>query len=386
MQAEDIELLKCVDCDGGLEIEDARREEQTLVDGLLRCYSCDRRYPILNSVAIFFRREVLKDYLQSWEIEHIRKLGYDRALEGASNRDPSHLKQVSVAENWQYQWQQVLPYEASDLEEDDLMGESLFWKFIPISRELVRSKKVLVACGGRGRETYHLAKCNPEKIVVNELGTEIYSIADIIPDSGKRLVLLRSDISYPPIKENSVEVAICDHALQHVLDHRLAFSKLTKSVKMNGTVAICVYSRENNYLMTHIVEPAKAVVKFLPLRLQRMISFLPAAVIYLLIRYLYWPLASISNGKSAIFLPLFDHMMFWSKNSFRLVWMSCFDLIHAPIAHYFSQSEIVKMAGSYSVNVDTLSHTHGTTWSLVAHKVESRGTSTCRDSRPLIVS
>ena len=166
---------------------------------------------------------------------------------------------------------------------------------------------------------------------------------------------------------------ICDHALQHVFNHKHGFSKLVQLVKVGGGVSVCVYSAENNFLMTNIVEPCKKFLHTFTLPLQRGIAFPPAAIIFLAIKLLYLPASKIFP-RYAKFLPLFEHMLFWSKNNLNLIWMSCFDLIHAPISYHFTQEDMKNLAKDNDLKVEKLINTHGTTWSMVGVKQDSLST------------
>lgn len=245
MQLSDIDLLKCIDCQGGLIVKESVVESGEIVHGHLKCTKCSRNYPVIEHVGIFFKREVLRNYLKGWEIKKIEELGYFDTLEGsAKSEKPGEKLQLAVAENWEYQWEKVWAWTP----EEDIFGKDLFWKFIPIKPEEVTGKTVFVACGGRGREAFHLSQFAPRKIIVNEIGVEIYSIRKLIPGDGRNVVLLRSDITHHPVKEEKAEITICDHALQHVLDHEYAFTQMVHSVKKRGLIGICVYSYENNFL------------------------------------------------------------------------------------------------------------------------------------------
>jgi hypothetical protein len=67
-------------------------------------------------------------------------------------------------------------------------------------------------------------------------------------------------------------------------------------------------------------------------------------------------------------LPLKEHMMFWSVNCFKDVWLSCFDLIHAPISFHFRKEDMEGLVVMNQLELVKLVNTHGTTWSLVTKK------------------
>lgn len=368
MRKSDVCLLRCVDCHGDLTIKAAEMAEQKIVNGILICDKCEREFPVLREVGIFFRKQEFGNYLKDWEKSELLALGYSSALSHSSEDGLGQDKQLAASENWEYQWNHVFSWSTEQLDKNDLLGEETFWRFIPIDPDKMTGKIVFVGCGGRGREAYHLAKNSPKILIVNELGSEIYAIKELIKNFSPSLLLLRSDLNYHPLKPGVADYSICDHGLQHVFNQAHGFFKLVECAKAGGQVSVCVYSDENNFLMTHIVEPSKKFLHIFPLPLQRGISFPPALVIFLLIRLLYLP-ASKVLPRYAKLLPLFDHMIFWSENSLSLIWLSCFDLIHAPISYHFTKAEMMNLAEKNNLEVEKLVNTHGTTWSLVGNKL-----------------
>src|ERR1019366_8599160 len=157
-------------------------------------------------------------------------------------------------------------------------------------------------------------------------------------------------------------------ALQHVIDKPGAFLVLANVLKAKGTAAVCVYSFENNFLMTHMIEPLKKVIHQMPLNLQRYLSLVPAVIIFLLIKLFYLPAKYCLPESLCKKIPLFDHMIFWSKGRFSLIKVSCFDLIHAPVSYHFKENEVRQLAQNAGLLVEKLINTHGTTWSMTAKK------------------
>lgn len=366
MLASDIDHLRCVDCGASLRIVEVKDDDGVIEEGVLECVQCARHYPVIDSVGIFFRRGVLDDFIHPAEVAAIRARGWLRCLEGGSSTDEQHLRQLAVAENWAYQWCELTEgWQREDFEKAGYLGADAFWSFIPVPRELLRDRLVLVTAGGLGREAYHLAKAGPARLFVNEIGVEIYKVKDLLPDAGRRLVLLRSDMMALPLAEGLVDVAICDHALQHLPDHKGAYARLAKATRPGGTVAVCVYSHENNWVMTGFIDPAKAIFHRLPLKAQRLAALPFAAVLYAVIHGLYRPAGALCRRLAAR-LPLFEHMMMWSRQPFSLVWLQCFDLIQAPVSHHFRRAEMEALAAEQGLMIRTLVNTNGTLWTMVA--------------------
>lgn len=371
MLVADTALLCCVDCGGDLTLLKADTRGEVLLSGLLGCVDCDRRYPVVDEVGIFFTRGAAEHYLSAAEQDRLVALGLGEALGRPATLDEGETRQLEVARNWEYQWTDVCPLDPGALDRDDLFGARAFWEFIPIAPEAMRGKTVFIGCGGNGREVYHVSKAAPARIIVNEIGREIHVIRHLVPDSGERLMLLRGDLTTLPLKTGVCDVALCDHALQHVLDHRRAFAGMAELVRAGGLVSVCVYSHENNSIMTHLVEPAKRLLWHLSARTLRAVAFLPAVVVHLLGRGLYAPLCS-RYAWAKRRLPLASHMLLWAAGKFSTVWCSCFDLLHAPISYHFRRREVASLAEDNGLEVTALVNTNKTLWSLVASKPAGR--------------
>ena len=369
MRIEHVELLCCTACKGALSLSEepgSRDRDDTVEFGVLTCDDCDARYPIIDGVAVFFRRDLIGGFLNEYEKDVCRRLGVPL------DADPRRLteaerKQYRVARNWSYQWNKAYSYTREDFEKEGWLREELFFKFIPIDPSDLKEKSIVIWCGGKGKEAYHVARYDPELIMVIEIGDEIYGIRKLI-DESTNLLLVRCDMMLNPLRDGLVDYSICDHALQHVADYRLGFKEIVQVLKPGGTLAINVYSHENNFLITRVVEPLKKVVQRLPIGVQNRIAVIPAVVLYCLIHFGYGPAGKWLPEKLYKKLPLYEHMAFWSDISYSWIRLACFDLLQAVISHHFRREELEAMAAKNGVRINKLVHTHGTTWSMIAHK------------------
>lgn len=364
MKLDHVELLACVDCGGEISSSRVESQGEQVINALLACQRCGRHYAVLDGVGLFIRQEDWNAYIKPWEAERMRRLGFEAALPKES--PPTQNAQVRGIHIYEHQHEEVFHWEDAAQPGQYHSGE-MFWRFIPLDAPALRGQTLYVACVGRGKEVRHLMQADPGLLIVAELGAEVHGIPKLFPNDRERLLVLRCDASHPPLKPACVDAAICDHALQHVANHRLAFSRFAQLAKPGGAVSVCVYSWENNFLMTHLVEPAKGLLTRLPLGLVRALALLPSMAIILAIRLIYLPVHRLLP-KLSRHLPLSEHMLFWAPNPFRFIWMSCYDLLNAPVSYHFRESELREMAQENGLEVERLIHTHGTTWSLVARR------------------
>ncbi len=369
MKIKHVSWLKCLDCGSQLSITAGPISEEQIENGVIGCDKCRRLYPILDGAAVLFCRNSGHS-LNAKEIATLAALGYAPADFGYEEKELSgdEQKQIAVLKNWEYQWDEIHPFTQSDLESKGFLGQEAFKNFIPIDPEKVKGATILVGGAGRGREVYHLSRMGAKTIIALDLGREIYAARKLLQScSLTEIILIRSDLVNIPLQSGLVDIAICDHALQHVHNHRQGFNELARVTRNDGLTAICVYSWEGNFLMTHMVEPVKYLLHRVPLKILFMLSFFPAFILHFIIMFFYVPCAGIAPA-IARKIPLFDHMILWSKNRFITTWMSIFDLFHAPISYHFRREEVSELAEKNGMTIECLHHTNRVLWSLIARK------------------
>ncbi|MBU1040648.1 MAG: class I SAM-dependent methyltransferase [Proteobacteria bacterium] len=366
MKTTDLSILTCLECRGDISFQRGVVTESIIDHGILECSKCGTLYPVIDTVAIMFKKEIALLHLCDDELNFLRTHGYEECIPAAFDVEEEYLKQVEVASNWEYQWTKQYNYSNEDFSKNYFLSEEMFYEFIPLSYSDVFDKDVCIICSGKGREAHNILLRKPARVVCCEIGSEIYQTRHVV--ANKDLVLIKSDAMDIPLKDNAMGLVLCDHALQHVLDHRRAYSEMSRVASPHGVVCINVYSLENNFIMTKLVDPSKFIIHKLPLSFINYLSILPAILVYIAIYCLYVPANKISK-KVASFLPLNDHMIYWSKyNSFKTIWTWCFDLIHAPISYHFSKDEVMALAFENNLKLRFVENIHGTTWTTIAEK------------------
>lgn len=364
-----IAWLRCVNCGGDLFLKAGEPASEQIDNGVLCCRSCQQLFPVLDGAAVLFSRSS-HHTLSAPEMARIAQYQFPLADFGFTRRtkNKKERQQLAVETNWEYQWEKLHPFTVKDLSGKGLYGLEAFKNFIPLEQAEIAGATVLVGGAGRGREAYHLAKMGAKTIIAVDLGREVLASKSLLPpDSTTELLLLRSDLVELPLKDEVVHIAICDHALQHVHNHQAGFTELVRVTRQSGKIAICVYSWEANIIMTHMVEPLKFFLHKVPLPILFFLSLFPGLILQLIIMSVYVPAAKISPRLLSK-LPLPEHMMFWSQNSFKTNRMAIFDLFHAPISYHFKRQEIENLAKNNQLHSEYIRHTNGVLWSLVATK------------------
>lgn len=371
MRPSDLDLLRCPACSGELALSARRVDNGNVVSGLLRCPGCGRDYPIIDHVCVFLS-EAERDILLSDEEKRlIRELRADAGAVAGAGDDPDR-RQMRVGINWEYQFSGAFPVGRDILDNPDgFWGERAFYRFCGLDKADLDGRVVAVFCGGSGREAWHLRRTGAKRIVALDLGGHIGRLPRLLADSLDRLLLIRCDALRHPLRQGSCDVAICDHALQHIPDHAGAYRAMSEAVADGGLFSICVYSHENNWPMTRVVEPAKRVLHLFPIRVLRYAALAPAGLIWLYHAVACGGLGRVAPRLAAR-LPWNDLFALWRRDGFKKIWEACFDLIHAPVSHHFRQAETAGLALNNGLEIRRLELVNATMWTMVARKPAAR--------------
>ena len=198
MKQSHIHLLFCIECGGALQffgIHHSVIKGDEIETGALSCTSCEAVYPVIDGVGLFFNKDVRQSYLNHYEKQVISRIGLELPLNDFQ-LGRNQQKQIDVARNWSYQWNKAYDYGEADFSQEGFLKEDIFFKFIPIEPDLLNNKTVVIWCGGRGREAYHVAKHNPKLLIVNEIGDEIYAIKKLLSDHQNLLLTLPKTVPF----------------------------------------------------------------------------------------------------------------------------------------------------------------------------------------------
>jgi 2-polyprenyl-3-methyl-5-hydroxy-6-metoxy-1,4-benzoquinol methylase len=154
--------------------------------------------------------------------------------------------------------------------------------------------------------------------------------------------------------KNEFDVAFCIGVIHHLERPREALTKLIETVKPGGHLIVWVYAREGNRLFLSWFDPLR---KFLTSHLSFRLNVWIARFFTVLLRaYLLLPLRS----------PYLGHLR---KRTFRHVEAMVCDQLIPPIAHYWTQDQILDLVKNLGAEVVHLTHTNKISWTLVLKKL-----------------
>jgi hypothetical protein len=365
MIVDDIGLLQCPQCKkASLTLSREQKDISGAVrSGSVHCEYCNNIYLIIEYILIALPREQALLLLP----EHLRCLFQESSLGQMDYQCKVNNKAIQSALNWEEQFAHSFNLLNQNFENDGFWGEWAFWQFCGLAPEGVRQKTICVYCGGSGREAYHLNKAEPRKIFVVDIGAHIFNIPKLCPDNLDTMVLIMADFFTPILQPGVIDISICDHALQHICDNKMAFEHIVKATSDGGIISVCVYSHENNFVMTHIVEPLKPIMHKCSTNLLRRLSNIFAVMLFS-VWLIYKNVGSLFPKIDT--MPYYKLFSLWGKDGYAKFHEACFDLLHAPISHHFKKDELLSMGLANHLHVRSLQMINKTMWTMVTQKVK----------------
>lgn len=312
--------------------------------GVLKCPR-GHYYPIFNNVPVLIKNKELPEFFNDDE-----RKKFLNALEclkinfidcATKNHRLNLLKQTSY--NWSRQWK------CDKLENTIWEDKNTFLEHIPLDDTLLNKSKFILEIGcGNGRNIQHVKRKDSFIFAVDISDSAYYAKRRYGKDDN--VFLIRCDANYLPFNNNFFDFVFSDHVLQHIDNLENCFKEIGRVSRENSVFIFNLYSRENNFVMTKIFEPSKTVLKRLPMRLVEFFSNIPAFFLWFIIKFIYLPTSKYAP-RLYKFLPLSHHFTFWLSMNYKTLKTICFDLMHAPIANYYSKDDINKLSKNTSLKL-----------------------------------
>lgn len=295
--------LACPSCSGEIELLSvARAEGAEILEGDLRCASCERHFAIVRGVPRF------------------------------ADLDEVEAEKAATAANFGWQWQHFT-------QEDERYTEQFLGWIAPVRPDFFRDKVVLEGGCGKGRHTQLAARWGARDIVSVDLSAAVES-AFAATRSLENAHIVQADIYHLPLKP-VFDYAFSVGVLHHLPDPRAGFRSLASKVKTGGHISAWVYGAENNEWITRWINPVRVR---LTSRINRKgllhLSKLPTAALYAATKLVYGPLNRRASG-AALARHLFynDYLNAISGFGWREQHTIVFDHLVAPTAFYIPREE-----------------------------------------------
>ena len=290
----------CLSCEGSLSLSVSKSEDGEIMEGELRCASCNSSFPITSGIPRF---------------ANLEKVESDKR---------------ATAAGFGWQWQHFTQ------EDEKYAAQFLGW-IAPVTQEFFRDKVVLEGGCGKGRHTQLAARWGAREIIGIDLSVAVetaFAATRSLPNAH----IIQADIYHLPLARK-FDYAFSVGVLHHLPDPRGGFLSLALKVKPGGYVSAWIYGAENNEWITRWVNPVREkITSRIDQRALLHLSKVPAACLYLATKLVYGPLNK--NG-SSITKHLFynDYLSAISNFGWREQHTIVFDHLLAPTAFYIPGDE-----------------------------------------------
>jgi SAM-dependent methyltransferase len=292
--------LVCPSCGGELSLSVTSSQGGEIIEGLLRCASCNRGFSIALGIPRFATLE-----------------------EVASDKQ-------ATAEGFGWQWTHFI-------QEDERYAEQFLGWIKPVKPEFFHGKAVLEGGCGKGRHTQLAAKWGARDVIGIDLSVAVeiaYAATRQLPN----VHIVQADIYSLPFAR-LFDYAFSVGVLHHLPDPKGGFLSLASKVKPGGHISAWVYGSENNEWITRWVNPVRQkLTSKMDQRVLLQLAKIPAASIYLATKLVYGPL---NRTRSSIARHLFynDYFKAIAPFGWREQHTIVFDHLVAPTAFYLSREE-----------------------------------------------
>jgi len=317
-----MEYIVCPVCAGPLDVRAGKMEEAELMDGNLRCRSCNRDYPIIR--------------------------GVPRLLPDMFPED-----QRATADAFGYEWTHF-----SGLEET-YENEFLDW-IQPVGKDFFPGKLVLDGGCGKGRHVALSAAFGASDVI----GIDISDAVDAAFANTRHFPnahIIQADIYHMPLRP-VFQYVYSIGVLHHLPAPKAGFLSLVRCLAPGGRISAWVYGEEGNWWITHLVSPVRTLVTSrLPRALTEAIAFVLAVPMQVVLKLLYRP---VNERLPALNRLLFynDYLCSISGFSFRENYSTVFDHLVAPTAFYISRENFALWFEEASIASTTITRRNRNSW------------------------
>lgn len=297
MKKELLDYIVCPSCGSPFDCQDKKRENEEIIEGILKCNKCKRIFPIKESIP-----QILPSFL-SKEVKRTSKL-------------------------FDYEWQRFPKLT------NVYQKQFLDWIY-PIQPDFFNNKIVLDAGCGKGRHLYWSAKFGAKIVIGIDVGESVktaYQNTKNLPN----VHVLQADISCLPFR-NIFDYIYCIGVLHHLPNPRSGLGCLVNCLKKGGTVSIWVYAKEGNKWILNFIDPLRRRVaaRIFPSLLE-FFSFPLSVILFLSLKLIYK-----SNNRILRIKPFYkEYLNYISGFSFEEIRWIVFDHLGPQLAHYIPHEEI----------------------------------------------
>lgn len=237
--------LACPTCHGNFNLVVFRRDPlpyqiqmPNIAEGLLKCQTCHKSYPIYDSVPRFVAH--------AFHAQKKFEKCYADELAGSPLFGKTQLPpgEVRTANSFSKEWEQLADRSRAWQFSPDARFAVFLWE-VGVSPETLQHSKIVDIGCGNGYLTAEMSKrLNSEVIGVDLSG----SVVRAEVESGNEDVhFIQASVFDLPLKPNSFDLVYSSGVLHHTYNTKLAFLSILPLGKPNGTLCVWLYGKKQNF-------------------------------------------------------------------------------------------------------------------------------------------
>jgi len=347
MKSHLLDYLVCARCHGDLSLNvQDQRSDGEIITGTLVCTSCSHVYPVIRGVPRMVPMQLEEE-----------------------------KQETAAAFGWQWQ-------EFTEIHKE-YREQFLDW-IKPFQPEFFRDKIVLDAGCGIGRHAYWASQFGAKAVIGVDLSAAVETAYRDIGDL-PNVHIVQADIFHLPFHTDSeapFDFIYSIGVLHHTPDPESSFHSLVRHLKPGGMIHAWVYGHENNGIIHYGIDPVrKLLTARMPYKALYYASYLPAAVMQVLLKGIYRPV----NEKRALRrfkrLPYNSYFYHLSAFNFRQNHTIVFDHLVAPTAFYIKRGDFERWFERAGLEEIELSWRNENSWRGRAHKPQPAITADAKGER-----
>jgi SAM-dependent methyltransferase/uncharacterized protein YbaR (Trm112 family) len=297
-----LQYLACPSCRAPIHLSDVGTAEGVeVMQGMLACESCARKFPIVNGVPRF---------------ANLAEVGADKA---------------EIASKFGYEWKHFT-------QEDIRYAQQFLGWIVPVKPEFFRDKVVLDGGCGKGRHTSLAADWGARDVVGIDL-SEAVDTAFAATRNRQNVHIVQADVCRLPLAK-TFDYAFSLGVLDHLPDPLEGFRSIASRIKPGGHLSVWVYGAENNEWITRLVDPVRRrITSRIDPRALLHLSKIPTAILYLTTKLIYGPLKRMGGTGTVRKLFYGQYLGTLADFGWREQHTIVFDHLVAPTAHYVSRPQ-----------------------------------------------
>lgn len=242
MKEKILKHLACPSCGEGLSLENFKKENSEVKDGLLLC-SCQQWFPIIN----FIPRLLLKGYrgnyrnfLKKYALSQLKGNAQQKSYTGSSNKQV----QKSFGSKWMSQPTWGITGRTKSFMREWILSKYGWGDRGGFQKAIESKRNILDAGTGLGRELSNFCEaCKNGEVFGIDLSDAVegaYQNTKQYPNAH----IIQGDLMNLPFKRRFFDLIFSEGVLHHTPDTHKAFEVLIKFLGPKGEIAIYVYKKK----------------------------------------------------------------------------------------------------------------------------------------------